>query len=184
MTRKDKQKAEAVVEETQEEPYMPDEALAGGMPVDTDFDLEEEYKPEPLVPNGNYRGNVVGVSFEPANHAIAWKITLADNGGVMSDGETAIDGWSGYNRNWLPKPGDENEMAKDGRQTKRQSKINMTKRFAEDMKINMNTPKIIAESIQNQDWVGLPVIVSLGLNEYQGVTRNQINKMVAATEVE
>lgn len=186
MARKDKE-AETEVVDTPSQgigPETVEEELMGEMPIDTEFDLEDEYKPEPLVPNGNYRGNVVGVGFEPARHAIAWKVTLAENGGVMSDGETSIDGWTGYNRNWLPKPGDDNEMTKDGRQTKRQSKINMTKRFAEDMKVNMNTPKIIAEAIRNQDWVGLPVIVSIGLNEYQGVTRNQISKMVAATEAE
>jgi len=84
----------------------------------------------------------------------------------------------------MPKAGDKNEMTKDGRQTKHQSKINMMKRFADGMKINMNTKQIIAEAIANQDWVGIPVIVSITLSEYQGVTRNQINKMVAAAEVE
>jgi len=148
--------------------------------LDTDFDLEDEYKPEPLVPGGNYRGNVVGVAYEPEAHAIAWKVCLADNGGVMSDGETPVDGSHHYTRNFLPQPGDENERTKDGRQTKRQAKVNMMKRFADEMKINMNTRQIIAESIVNQDWVGLPVIVSIGLNEYQGRTRNQINRMVAA----
>ena len=166
-----------------EEPFISDEEATGFLP-DTDFDLEDEFKPEPLVPNGNYRGNVIAVGFEPAQNAIAWKVTLADNGGVMSDGETPIDGWSGYSRNWLPKVGDENVMTKDGRQTKRQSKINMQKRFAEEMKINMNTPQIIAESIANQDWVGIPVIVTIGMSEYQGRTRNDINRMVAAQAVE
>lgn len=174
-------KKQADEEAPQEESFVPDEEAAE---IDTDFDLEDEYKPEPLIPNGNYRGNVTGVAFEPERHAIAWKIVLADNGGVMSDGETPIDGWVGYCRNFRPIPGDESERTKDNRQTKRQSKINMMKRFAEGMKINMNTPKIIAESIQNQDWVGIPVVASVGLNEYQGRTRNQINKLVAAEEVE
>ena len=147
---------------------------------DTDFDLEEEYKPEPLIPGGNYRGNVVGVTYEAEQHSISWKVALDGNGGVMSDGETPVDGNHQYFRNFLPKPGDDNEMTKDGRMTKRQSKINMMKRFAESMKIDMNTPAVIAESIANQDWVGLPVIVSIVLNEYLGVTRNQINKMITA----
>lgn len=187
MARKDEKKAEEMVETAEappeEEPFISDEEATGFLP-DTDFDLEDEYKPEPLVPGGNYRGNVVGVTFEPAQNCIAWKITLADNGGVMSDGETPIDGWSGYYRNWMPKVGDENVMTKDGRQTKRQSKINIQKRFAEEMKINMNTPKIIAESIANQDWVGIPAIVSMGMGEWQGRTRNEITRMVAAGTVE
>jgi len=186
MVRKsDSEKAEAVEEDQggapeEEAPMISDEEMAGMPPIDTEFDLEDEYKPEPLVPNGNYRGNVVGVSFEPEHNNIAWKVTLAENGGVLSDGETAIDGWTGYVRNFMPLKGDENVMTKDGRQTKRQSKVNMMTRFAEGMKINMNTPTIIATAIANQDWVGIPVIVTIGLNEYQGVTRNQINKMIQA----
>jgi hypothetical protein len=195
MARKDKEKAEAEATEVmdkdtgnpgadsaEEESFISDEEQMGLAGLDTDFDLEDEYKTEPLVPGGNYRGNVIAVAYEPADHAVAFKVTLDGNGGVMSDGETAIDGWSGYRRVWLPKRGDENVMTKDGRQTKRQSKINMSKRFAENMKINMNTPKIIATAIANQDWVGIPVIVAIVLSEYQGVTRNQINNMVQAEE--
>lgn len=188
MARKN-QEAEAKVEaeleahgKVEEPPFIGDEEQTGMANLDTNFDLEEEYKPEPLVPGGNYRGNVVAVTFEAAQNAIAWKVTLADNGGVMSDGETPIDGWSGYCRNWMPKVGDDKTMTKDGRQTKRQSKINMTKRFAEGMKINMNTPKNIAESIANQDWVGIPVLVTITIGEYLGRTRNEINTMVAVSE--
>jgi len=166
-------------ENQEEESFISDEEQAEGG-LETDYDLEDEYKPEPLVPGGNYRGNVVGVTYEAEAHAIAFKVTLADNGGVMSDGETNIDGWTGYKRIWVPKPGDRNEITKDGRQTKRQSKINMQKRFADGMKINMNTPAITATAIAEQNWVGLAVIVSMTLSEYQGVTRNQINAMVAA----
>lgn len=154
----------------------------GSFTPDTDFDLEDEYKPEPLVAGGNYRGNVIGVALELEQNAIAWKVCLADNGGIMSDGETPVDGSHHYYRNWLPKPGDESEPTSDGRSNKRQSKINMMKRFADGMKVNMNKPKIIAESILNQDWIGIPVIATLSINEYMGVTRNQIDKMVAVSE--
>ena len=147
---------------------------------DTDFDLEDEYKSEPLVTSGNYRGNVIGVVLDTEQHAIVWKVALAENGGVMSDGETPIDGSHHYYRNWLPKPGDENEPTKNGRGTKRQSKINMMKRFSDDMKISMNTPTVIAKSITNQDWIGIGVIASISIDEYMGITRNQIDKMVAA----
>jgi hypothetical protein len=179
MVRKDDQST-GTEPEAKEEPFGEDMPVTGGL--DTDFDLEEEYKPEPLIPGGNYRGNVIGVVYEPERSAIAWKIALDGNGGVMSDGETSVDGSHQYFRNFIPKPGDEAEMAKDGRQTKRQTKINMMKRFADGMKINMNSPQIIAESIQNQDWIGLPVICAIVLNEYLGVTRNQINTMVIAED--
>lgn len=181
MARRDKAEDNVVLgDKNAEEDFISDEEQVRAGGLETDYDLEDEYKPEPLVPGGNYRGNVVGVTYEAEAHAIAFKVTLADNGGVMSDGETNIDGWTGYKRVWVPKPGDRNEMTKDGRQTKRQSKINMQKRFADGMKINMNTPAITATAIAEQNWVGLAVIVSMTLSEYQGITRNEINRMVAA----
>jgi hypothetical protein len=100
----------------------------------------------------------------------------------MSDGETPIDGSHHYYRNWLPKSGDEDELTKSGRGNKRQSKINMMKQFADGMKISMNSPAIIAESIANQDWVGMQVMTTISINEYMGVTRNQIDKMVVIEE--
>ena len=147
---------------------------------DTDFNLEEEYKVDPLIPGGNYRGNVIAVVYDIEKHSIAWKVALDGNGGVMSDGETPVDGSHQYFRNFLPKVGDKNEMTKDGRMTKHQSKVNMMKVFADGMNINMNTKEEILEAIGNQDWVGIPVIASLVLNEYMGITRNQINKMVVS----
>ena len=102
----------------------------------------------------------------------------------MSDGETPIDGSHHYVRNWMPRPGDEKKMTKDGRQTKRQSKINMMKRFAENMKMNMNTAKIIAEAIRNQDWIGISVIITISIGEWEGRIRNEASKMIAAVEVE
>ena len=178
-----------IIEETEEAPidssdspnYQDEDSNEEtNFPLDTDFDLEDEYKPEPLVSSGNYRGNVIGVVLDTEQNAIVWKVALAENGGVMSDGETPIDGSHHYYRNWLPRPGDENEPTKNGRGNKRQSKINMMKQFADSMKISMNTPAIITESITNQDWVGLEVITTISINEYMGVTRNQIDKMVAS----
>lgn len=147
--------------------------------IGMDFDLEDEYKAEPLVPGGNYRGNVIGVVINDEQKSIVWQVVLVDNGGLMSDGETPIDGSHHYYRNWLPRSGDELEPTKDGRSNKRQSKINMMKRFSDDMRIGMNSPAIIAESILNQDWVGLEVIVSLSISEYMGNVRNQVDKMVS-----
>lgn len=189
MTRKTKPEIEPeeefpLIQEDKAVPSGPNEPSSlydqgeGGFVPDTNFDLEDEYKPEPLAAGGNYRGNVIGVVFDSEQSAIVWKVALADNGGIMSDGESPIDGSHHYYRNWLPKPGDESEPTKGGRGTKRQSKINMMKRFADDMKISMNTPAIIAEAITNQDWIGLPVIVTISINEYMGITRNQIDKMV------
>lgn len=184
MTKKKKQE--------EQETFDPDKAFQGseevlkpqdeGFSPNSDFDLQDEYKPEPLVPGGNYRGNVIGVVFMLEQNAIVWKVALDNNGGLMSDGETPIDGSHHHYRNWLPKPGDEDEPTKDGRSNKRQSKINMMKRFADGMNINMDTPSIIADALTGQDWVGIPVMITLSINEYMGTTRNQIDKMINIEE--
>ena len=80
-----------------------------------DFNVDDEFKPEPLIPKGSYHGVVTKISFEPAKSCIAWSVCLHDNGGAMNDGETPIDGAYVYYRNWLPKPGDEDELTKSGR---------------------------------------------------------------------
>lgn len=152
--------------------------------IESDFSLDDEYKPDPLAPVGNYFGHTVGVAFEPGNQAVAWKVTLNDNGGVMSDGETPVDGQSYYYRNWLPREGDENVMTASGRSTKRQAKVNMMKKFSEDMQITMDTPIDIMSGIEGGEWVDVPVLVSLGTDEYQGRHRNQINRMVRRADAD
>lgn len=148
------------------------------MQFDTDFSVDSEYKADPLVPQGTYLGNVTAVSYDKEKNAIVWKIALAGNDGVMTDGETPIDGAVMIMNNWLPKAGDENEMTANGRNTKRQSKINMLKKFADNMKINMNTPATIAEAIQNGDWIGLEVQVKVKVSEYEGNYRNEVQSMI------
>jgi len=148
----------------------------GGM----NFDVEAEYKPEPLIPNGTYRGNVTAVDFFADKACIAWKVVLQDNGGYASDGETPLDGMVVVFRNWLPREGDENEYSKNGRTTKRQSKINMLKKFSAGMDINMGTPQKIGEALQYGSWVGMEVKVDVQITEYKGETRNEVNKMSAA----
>lgn len=149
---------------------------------DLDFNVNDEYKPDPLVPKGTYHAAVVKVIFNPSQHCIAWTVSLHDNGGVMNDGETPIDGCQVQYRNWLPKPGDESLMTASGRNTKRQSKINMMKDFQEGMHIDMSTPARIATALNEQHWVGLEVSVEISITEYQGRFRNEITKMVASTE--
>jgi hypothetical protein len=159
----------------------PDDSEAG---INVDFNLDDEYKPTPLIPGGNYRGNVTAVAHEASKSAIAFKVTFNENGGVMSDGETKIDGATEYYRVWLPKPGDDLELESNGKVTKRQGKINRMKLFAKDLKIDMNTPAIIAQSIVEQKWIGIPVICALDIEEYQGVARNKISRMSRDTSRE
>lgn len=69
-------------------------------------------------------------------------------------------------------------MTPKGRSTKRQAKINMLKQFADGMKVNMNGKNEIVEGISQGLWLGIPVIVKLNLETYEGRTRNNIDRMV------
>lgn len=149
----------------------------------TDFNLDDEFKEDPLAPSGTYFGTVVEVAYESANNAISWTVVASGNPGLtMADGETPLDGSRFYYRNWLPRPGDENIRTKSGKQTKRQAKINMLKRFQDDMQIDMNTPTAVQDAIMNQEWIGIPVLFTLSIDEYEGRTRNQITKMTRTDE--
>jgi len=152
-----------------------EDAMAAVMNVD--FNLEDEYKLAPLVPQGNYQGNVTNVSIDAKGHAILWQVTLDGNGGYQSDGETPIDGQVMFYRAWLPKSGDDSEMIKSGGMTKRQWKINALSDFSKGMGIDMSTPAVIKEAIENSDWIGIRVNMAVTFDEYQGVVRNQVNKM-------
>ena len=145
-----------------------------------DFDVEEDYQPIPLIAEGYYNAAVTDVKFNSEDKTIDWSFTLNDNGGVMSDGETPIDGSVHVYRNWLPKPGDESEMTKKGTQTKRQAKINMLHDFAEVMKITMTTPKQILEAIANSDWIGIEAQAKMEIRTWQGRTFNNIARVAAS----
>lgn len=155
-----------------------EESYGGAEEMD-DFDVEEEYQPIPLIAEGFYNGAVTDVKFNSTDKTIDWSVTLNENGGVMSDGETEIDGSTHSYRNWLPKPGDETERTKKGTQTKRQAKINMMHDFAEGMKITMTTSKQILEAIANSDWLGAEVQVKMEVRTWEGRTFNNIARMVA-----
>ena len=96
----------------------------------------------------------------------------------MSDGETPIDGGRVFKTLWLPKPDDANTMTSDGKKTKRQSKINMLKDFADAMELDMGTTEKVKEAMNNGDWIGILVVVSVEISEYLGRQTNPVNKMV------
>ena len=66
-------------------PNHPDDTTGA---INVDFNLNDEYKPTPLMPGGNYKANIVAVAHEASKYALAFKVCLVENGGVMSDGET------------------------------------------------------------------------------------------------
>lgn len=151
--------------------------------VSTDFNLESDFKIEPLIPNGTYTANVVEVQFKQDKANISWKLVLDGNGGFMNDGETPIDGIAIYFNNWLPKKGDETLMTPSGRSTKFQSKVNQLGKFAKGMNLNMNTMDIIKEAIANGEYIGLAVKVKIDTSEYplgSGSFKNDADQMTAA----
>jgi hypothetical protein len=154
-------------------------AFDGDFNIEDDFNTDDEYKPTPLIPRGSYHANVTDVKFDSENQAIVWVFCLADNGGYMSDGDTQVDGATITYKNWLPKPGDESELTKSGRMTKRQAKINMLSDFGKAMGIDVTTPKAIVSALQNGEWIGLSVMLTIGMREYEGRTFNDISKVAA-----
>ena len=156
----------------EDENVDPADALAN-----LDFNVEDEYKPEPLIPKGPYHGVATKITFQPAQFCITWDFCLHDNGGSMNDGDTPIDGAHVFFRNWLPKPGDENELTKTGRNNKRQSKINMLKDFENSLGIDMSTPQKIAQALNEQLWVGIEADLDVDVDEYLGKFRNVVNKV-------
>lgn len=150
---------------------------------DTGFNLDDDYKEEPLAPQGTYNGVVKSVEYLKKLNAISWTVVAVNNPGlVLADGETPIDGTEYNFKNWLPKPGDERIKSKSGKTTKRQTKINMLKKFQDAMEVDMNTPQTVADSIENGLWIGISVIMNIGINSYKGNTTNQIENMARAEE--
>jgi len=146
-----------------------------------DFNTDEDYKESPLVPDGTYHANVVAVQFNAEKYRIDWTVTLVDNGGVMTDGETEIDGTQHKFTIWLPKPGDENELTASGKMTKRQSKINSFARFVKDMKLQEKTVSAMVQCIDEADYLGVDVDCTLQTREFpEGNFFNQIQNMRVA----
>lgn len=152
------------------------------MPFAADFSLSDEYKPEPLVPNGVYFANVTEVTFNSEQQCIVWKLAIDGTEAMMTDGVTPVNGVNLFFRNWLPKPGDDTEMTRNGRSTKRQWKINALTRFATAMQIDMNSPAAINQALLNQEWVGLEVYIEVTTSEYEGQFRNDIKSMRRAQQ--
>jgi hypothetical protein len=153
--------------------------------MDTDFNLDSDFKEDPLAPIGTYTGRVKEVRYESKLQAICWHIVAVGNiDMMMSDNESPLDGTVFYFRNWLPRKGDEVTRTKSGRSTKRQSKINMLKQFQDIMRIDMNTPEAVQEAIANAEWVGMPVLMQVGIDEYNNRTKNVVNRLSRLEEDE
>lgn len=149
--------------------------------IESDFNVEDDFVPEPLIPMGTYHGSVVNVKFSPSDQTIVWTFCLANNGGLMSDGETSVDGVTIDFKNWLPKEEDKAAMAKNNRQTKWQSKINMLHNFAEGIGIVMKDGAQILGAIADSTWVGMDVDLDIKITEWQGKFRNEVGRVKKST---
>ena len=157
----------------------PEEGQNVSYEADEDINLEEEYKPLPLIPQGYYHGAVTGVEWDPGPATITWNITLNGNDGLKSDGETPIDGSTLTYTNWLPLPGDENKMTKKQTMTIRQAKINMLHDFVKDMKLDITTVGELLKNVSYGEYVGRDVTVKISIRKYEGRTFNSVERMVA-----
>lgn len=149
------------------------------MSLDTNFNLEEEYKPSPLIPQGSYNGSIIEARLDESAGCIIIKVSLNGSGAYKTDGETEVDGSHEYMRIWLPKVGDEDQMTASGKQTKRQAKINMMKDAFDKLKLQINTFDDIKNIVEMGELIGLDVVASIGISEYQGRVRNEVNSLVA-----
>jgi hypothetical protein len=158
-----------------------DEGVTGADASDAlgamNFDVNDEYKPTPLIPSGTYHANAVAIKLVPAKFSIEWSWCLHDNGGTMNDGETQIDGARVVSRNWLPKPGDESNPTKDGKSNKRQSKINQLKDFQDALGIDMSTPQKIATALAESQWIGVEADIEVSIEEWNGRFRNSVGRV-------
>jgi hypothetical protein len=147
-----------------------------------DFDIQKDFVAEPLIPNGWYRGSVTNVKLNLDKHNLAWEITFNGNENMFfSDGKTPVDGAKLYFRNWLPtKPGDEVTMSDSGKQTKRQSKINMLSKFANKIGLveEMRDMTAIATTVQEKKLLSMDIIAKVTENEYNGEISNQVDQLV------
>lgn len=141
------------------------------------FNLNTDFVKPALISTSSCKGVVVGVSYDPEKNIIKWNVVLQDNIGIYKDDhKTPVDSSKLSYDNLLPNPEDGGEISANGL-SKRQNKINMLKRFADKMRIDMSTPDIIMAAIEGGKWLGIPVICDIIQEEWNGETFNKIKRM-------
>lgn len=148
------------------------------------FNLEEDYKVEALIPEGTKcNGSITKVVLNEKAYLLQFEVCMNNNPGmVKADGESEVDGTHLPYKVWLPKPGDEKKMTKSGKQTTYQWKINNMAECFNKLGIVEQDPASIKQAIDDQSWVGIDVVCEIGINEYKGKITNQIDNMEAELE--
>lgn len=145
------------------------------------FNVSAEYVPDPLVPDGTYKGIITKVEKQSELGAVKITIQLQGNEGCCSDGNTPIDGKQSDYTLWLPKKGDELIKSQFSNLTKRQEAIRGIKKFADKMKIKVESEKDIEDAVTNNRWISLPVLAKVKSRTYNGNIYNQVKSIEALT---
>jgi len=149
---------------------------------DTSFNVDNDYKPTPLVISGPYFGNIKEAKLDTKTASVIFNIVLDGNGeATCNDGETSVDGIEVESRLWLPKANDKNELNKKGNMTKFQSKVNMIQSFCERTGMNCKTFTAIQEAIDDSEWIGWQVVAQVEVETYQGRQFNRCNDFTRDT---
>ena len=146
------------------------------------FNVETEYVADPLVPDGIFKGLITKVELIPDNGILEFTVAFEGNEGIYcTDGVTPVDGKISRYAVWLPQKGDELIKSKFSALTVRQDRIRSIKRFSDKMNITIGNIQDIVSAIERQEWLAIPVLVSIKSKPYEGILYNQITKMVRAT---
>lgn len=146
------------------------------------FDISKEYVPDPLVPDGVYRGIVVKVELESEGGMLNFTVQLQGNEGIFcTDKLTPVDGKQSKFTLWLPREGDSLVHSKYSALTVRQDRIRGIKKFSDKMKLEIGTESAIKEAIEDKRWMSIPVVATIKSRLYEGEIYNQIKKMERQT---
>ena len=151
-----------------------DESAASNV---ADFNLNNDVKVAPVAVDGNYFGAISGGKVDLKSAQVQIEITLNENGGVLSDGETPVDGYRFTHRLFLPKPEDKNLMTASGRESKWQWKVNNMAKFFANIGVSLPTLSAIDQACKDGDLVGTDVKVELTTEEYNGELKNNMRSI-------
>lgn len=146
------------------------------------FNIEAEYVPDPLLPDGTYKGIITKVELKPDVGILEFTAELQGNEGIFCvDGITPADGKTSRFALWLLQKGDELVKSQFSSLTKRQEGIRTIKRFREKMKIEIGSEQDIIHAIESQEWLSIPVFASVKSRPNNGILYNYIKKLERAT---
>ncbi len=157
---------------TFDEPSMIEASSDAMLP---DFNVDEEYKATPLIPNITTQGTIQDIILW--NNVLTIFFVIEDeSAATMNDGETPINGATVKKKIFLPKEEDKSEMTKNGRQSKYQFKINQLKRFCDQSNLDLRSPTAIMEAV-NGSLTGETLQIQIVTSQYRGEFFNEVEQV-------